>query len=86
MFTIFTKFFVIGVRQQVVNSVYKKCATIAKDYISRHISQWQLGGPDVIVIIDIYPEGCKKFNMDDCVAPEGIITPIICFAEAKVYS
>lgn len=75
-------YLILGLRKQVVNSVYRMCATVSTNYIKTHPSDWQLGGPNVIVIIDVYPEGCKKFDPEHYVTKNTV--PILCIAEAKV--
>lgn len=71
-----------GIKRAVVNSVYKKCAEVSNNYIKHNLIQWQIGGPNVIVIIDTYPEGCKKFKSFEAEYNRNSLS-ILCLAEAK---
>lgn len=59
--------------------LYKLCTHYVKQQISKDVEHWRLGGGGRIVIIDIYPEGCEKFNYQQ-VSDESIL----CMAEVKV--
>ncbi|KAF5273881.1 hypothetical protein FQA39_LY00996 [Lamprigera yunnana] len=69
---------VLCIRKQTVNSVFNVAASVADKYIKSHLSRWKLGGPEVVVLIDVYPEGFEEFHVD-----ENHSFPILCIAEIK---
>lgn len=50
-------------------------------YIQSRIGDWRIGGQNVIVIVDIYPDGYRKFSDTETVR---MAHPILCIAEVKV--
>lgn len=50
-------------------------------YIQSHMFSWHVGGSNVIVIVDIYPDGYKKFSDSENLRTAH---PILCIAEVKV--
>lgn len=73
--------FLLGVKKQTINFIFKICTNTAQKYIQSHLSSWKIGGPQVIVVIDTYPEGYQKFIENEI---ERTVHPILCIAEVKV--
>lgn len=61
--------------------MYKICVSTAMKYMQSHISEWRIGGPQIIVIVDVYPDGYKKFSDRETIRTSH---PILCIAEVKV--
>lgn len=72
------------VKVHVVKRLYQTCSQIAEGYVRTHKNDWKLGGPGVIVIIDLYPDGCAKVSGSNPEYQNNNPTQILCIAEAKV--
>lgn len=79
--------FFVGVKNFVVKRTYEKLGKVAELYVSKHINDWILGGPEKIVIIDEFPDGymtqslintpvTKRRNNNNC-------HTILCMAEVE---
>ncbi|XP_018318805.1 uncharacterized protein LOC108732471 isoform X2 [Agrilus planipennis] len=72
---------ILNVRKHVVISTFNLCSRIANSFIEKHKAEWQLGGPGVIVLVLVYPEGCAEFTKTT--SSSSSHTPILCLAEVK---
>nr|CAH7742726.1 unnamed protein product [Callosobruchus chinensis] len=69
----------LGIKRQVVSMMYKKAGLVAQKYITYNTSEWSLGGPGKIVLVDSYPEMC--LGSTEMREPK----PILCIAEVKTF-
>lgn len=74
---------ILNVKVHVVKRLYQTCSQIAEGYVRTHKNDWKLGGPGVIVIIDLYPDGCAKVSGSNPEYQNNNPTQILCIAEAK---
>ncbi|XP_044753798.1 uncharacterized protein LOC123313134 isoform X2 [Coccinella septempunctata] len=68
--------FKFGIESKTVMNIFSIAGLAAEKHITRYTSQWNIGGPGVIVLIDTFPEtflsGSRQSNR-----------PILCLAELK---
>ncbi|KAK9732345.1 hypothetical protein QE152_g12964 [Popillia japonica] len=69
----------LDISEEVTKHIYLLSTLYAKRYIKSHIEEWRIGGPGIVVLLDVYPGGCNKFNYvtrqnQNCV---------LCIAEVK---
>nr|CAH7758453.1 unnamed protein product [Callosobruchus chinensis] len=69
----------LGIKRPVVSMMYKKAGLVAQKYITYNTSEWSLGGPGKIVLVDSYPEMC--LGSTEMREPK----PILCIAEVKTF-
>nr|CAI5842579.1 unnamed protein product [Callosobruchus analis] len=69
----------LGVKRPVVSMLYKKAGLVAQKYITYNTSEWTVGGPGKIVLVDTYPEMC--LGSTETREPK----PILCIAEVKTF-
>lgn len=66
----------LGIEQTTVMNIFLIAGLAAQRHIKKHISQWKIGGPGIIVLIDTFPEtyfGANRISN----------RPILCLAELK---
>lgn len=81
MFIICLLFFIIiDIKKAVAKSVYNVASNSARDFIRRNISEFRLGGPGIVVLVDTFPDihsniGSQEYNSRSRL--------ILCIAEVK---
>lgn len=67
-----------------IKKLYDLCSQIIEQYVLSKRYDWKIGGENVVVVIDNYPEGCTKLNDIQPEIFNNNTTQILCFAEARV--
>lgn len=74
-------FYILDIKRPIAKTVYNIASTSAKNFIRKHTSQFQLGGPGIVVLVDTFPDinsniGPHEYN--------GKSRLVLCIAEIKV--
>lgn len=75
------KILITGIRKPVVKTIYELAGKTSERYLRSHVSQFQLGGPGIVVIIDTYPDVYSNIISEQYTCTS---RPILCIAEVKV--
>ena len=67
-----------------VKKAYEKLAKVAETYIKNHLSEWELGGQEKILIVDEFPGGYMTEILTNAPVPKkrnNNCHTILCIAE-----
>lgn len=74
-------YFLTGIRKQVIKVIYSIASKTAEKYIKSHLTEFKLGGPGIVVLIETYPDANSSINPQPYTSNT---RPILCIAEIKV--
>lgn len=51
-----------SLKPNVAKRIYSQCSAVAEWYINNHPETSQLGGPEAVIIVDVFPDGCMMLT------------------------
>lgn len=68
-------------KANVAKRIYNACAQVAEWQLKERVTNFQLGGPDIVVIVDVFPDGNMSLEVPTTSNNNNYSKRVLCMAD-----